>query len=159
MEDTRTLTSSHRLATNFETLLQSQKADIITFPVLISESPPGSSSRDIPLSVQKLIYYREEEEVENCVQLVDTENELLPPSEDVLWTERTQEILKGWTPIYLKGKFQKTKAWLKNQSMLREYQKMYSNPVEAPQESTRNTPPPKVPNNKRKAPKTKNKGN
>ncbi|MBW0496334.1 hypothetical protein O181_036049 [Austropuccinia psidii MF-1] len=107
MEDTRTLTSSHRLATTFETLLESPKADIIAIPVLISENLPGSSSRDIPLSVQKVIYYSKEEEVENCVQLVDTENELLPPSEEALGPERTQEILKGWTPISFKREIPK----------------------------------------------------
>ncbi|MBW0580957.1 hypothetical protein O181_120672 [Austropuccinia psidii MF-1] len=56
--------------------------------------------------------------------------------------EKTEELLKSWTPISCKGKVQQIRAWLKNQSMLSEDQKkklsqeMENSPVEAPQAST-----------------------
>ncbi|MBW0581666.1 hypothetical protein O181_121381 [Austropuccinia psidii MF-1] len=37
--------------------------------------------------------------------------------------EKTEELLKGWTPMSCKGQFQLIKAWLKNQIMLSEDQK------------------------------------
>ncbi|MBW0587752.1 hypothetical protein O181_127467 [Austropuccinia psidii MF-1] len=56
--------------------------------------------------------------------------------------EKTEELLKGWTPMYCKGQFQQIKDWLKNQSMLSEDQKKKldqgkeNSQVEAPQAST-----------------------
>ncbi|MBW0567216.1 hypothetical protein O181_106931, partial [Austropuccinia psidii MF-1] len=37
--------------------------------------------------------------------------------------EKTEELLKGWTPMSCNGPVQQIKAWLKNQSMLSEDQK------------------------------------
>ncbi|MBW0585134.1 hypothetical protein O181_124849 [Austropuccinia psidii MF-1] len=57
-------------------------------------------------------------------------------------TKKTEDLLKGWTPMSCKGKVQQIKAWLKNQSMLSEDQKKKlsqgkdNSPVEAPQAST-----------------------
>ncbi|MBW0509664.1 hypothetical protein O181_049379 [Austropuccinia psidii MF-1] len=55
--------------------------------------------------------------------------------------EKTEELLRGWTPMSFKGQVQQIKAWLKNQSMLSEDQKKLAQgkdnrPVEAPQAST-----------------------
>ncbi|MBW0537168.1 hypothetical protein O181_076883 [Austropuccinia psidii MF-1] len=56
--------------------------------------------------------------------------------------EKTVELLKGWKPMSFKGKVQKIKAWLKDQSMLSEDQKKRlaqeneNSQVEAPQAST-----------------------
>ncbi|MBW0550879.1 hypothetical protein O181_090594 [Austropuccinia psidii MF-1] len=56
--------------------------------------------------------------------------------------EKTEELLRGWTPISFKGQFQQIKAWFKNHSMLSEDQKKKvaqgknNSPVEAPQAST-----------------------
>ncbi|MBW0520098.1 hypothetical protein O181_059813 [Austropuccinia psidii MF-1] len=56
--------------------------------------------------------------------------------------EKTEESLRGWTPISCKGQVQQIKVWLKNQSMLSEDQKKKlaqgkdNSPVEAPQDST-----------------------
>ncbi|MBW0519367.1 hypothetical protein O181_059082 [Austropuccinia psidii MF-1] len=78
--------------------------------------------------------------------------------------EKTEEIVKGWTPMSYKGQVQQIKAWLKNQSMLSEDQKKKldqgkdNTPVEAPQASTSKDPPQPVPNKPKKTPKTNQKG-
>ncbi|MBW0521768.1 hypothetical protein O181_061483 [Austropuccinia psidii MF-1] len=79
--------------------------------------------------------------------------------------KKSEELLKGWTPMYCKGQVQKIKAWLKNQSMLSEDQKKKlakgkeNSQVEAPQTSTSRNPPQQVPKKPKKTPKTNQKGN
>ncbi|MBW0589104.1 hypothetical protein O181_128819 [Austropuccinia psidii MF-1] len=59
-----------------------------------------------------------------------------------LGPEKTEDLLKGWTPMSCKGKVQKIEAWLKSQSMLSEDKKKKlaqekdNSPVESPQAST-----------------------
>ncbi|MBW0590151.1 hypothetical protein O181_129866 [Austropuccinia psidii MF-1] len=78
--------------------------------------------------------------------------------------EKTEELLKGWTPMSFKGQVLQIKAWLKNQTMLSEDQKKKlaqgkeNSQVEAPQASTSKNPPQKVPNKPKQAPKTNQKG-
>ncbi|MBW0580143.1 hypothetical protein O181_119858, partial [Austropuccinia psidii MF-1] len=77
--------------------------------------------------------------------------------------EKTEDLLKGWTPMSCKGQVQQIKAWLKNQSMLSEDEKKKlaqgkeNSPVEAPQASTSKNPPQQVPNKPKQAPKTNQK--
>ncbi|MBW0593105.1 hypothetical protein O181_132820, partial [Austropuccinia psidii MF-1] len=79
--------------------------------------------------------------------------------------EKTEELLKGWTPIFCKGQIQQIKAWFKKQIMLSEDQKKKlvqgkeNSPVEAPQASTSKNPPQQVPSKPKQAPKTNKKGN
>ncbi|MBW0473723.1 hypothetical protein O181_013438 [Austropuccinia psidii MF-1] len=79
--------------------------------------------------------------------------------------EDTQHLLKGWTLMSCKGQGQKTKAWLKKQSIFPEdqkkelAQKQDNSPVEPPQAFTRNNLPQKVPNKDKQAPKRNRKGN
>ncbi|MBW0464472.1 hypothetical protein O181_004187 [Austropuccinia psidii MF-1] len=54
MEDSRASTSSQRLASTFETILEIAEADIIAIPVVIPESFPTRNSGNIPVSVQEL---------------------------------------------------------------------------------------------------------
>ncbi|MBW0580043.1 hypothetical protein O181_119758 [Austropuccinia psidii MF-1] len=77
--------------------------------------------------------------------------------------EKTEELLRGWTPMYCKGQEKQRKAWLKNQSILSEDQKKLAqgkdnSPVEAPQASTSKNMPQKVPNKANQAPKSNYKG-
>ncbi|MBW0552971.1 hypothetical protein O181_092686 [Austropuccinia psidii MF-1] len=66
-------------------------------------------------------------------------------------TEKTEDLLKGWTPMSCKGQVQQIKAWLKNQSMFSEDQKKKlaqgkdNSPVEAPQAFRSKTLPQQVP--------------
>ncbi|MBW0540719.1 hypothetical protein O181_080434 [Austropuccinia psidii MF-1] len=78
--------------------------------------------------------------------------------------EKTEELLRGWTPMSCKGQVQQIKPWLKNQSMLSEDQKKKvaqgkdNTPVEAPQASTSKILPQQVPNEAKRTPKTNQKG-
>ena len=56
MEDARTSTSSQRLASTFETLIESPEADITAISVVRPESVSTGNNRDIPVSVQELVY-------------------------------------------------------------------------------------------------------
>ncbi|MBW0474649.1 hypothetical protein O181_014364 [Austropuccinia psidii MF-1] len=68
----------------------------------------------------------------------------------------TENLLKGWTPISCKGRFQQIKAWLKNQTIFSEdqnkqlTQKKDNSPVEAPQASTGRKLPKQGPKRARK---------
>ncbi|MBW0588631.1 hypothetical protein O181_128346 [Austropuccinia psidii MF-1] len=56
MENARTSTSSQRLARTFDTFIESPEADIAAIPVVGPESCPTGNNRDIPVSVQELVY-------------------------------------------------------------------------------------------------------
>ncbi|MBW0502057.1 hypothetical protein O181_041772 [Austropuccinia psidii MF-1] len=77
MEDSRASTSSQRLARTFATCIESPEADITDIPVVRSEQLPTRRSRNIPVSVQELVYGRKEEGVRNSAQLMDRDNEFL----------------------------------------------------------------------------------
>ncbi|MBW0590178.1 hypothetical protein O181_129893 [Austropuccinia psidii MF-1] len=78
--------------------------------------------------------------------------------------EKTEDLLRGWTPMSCKGKVQQIKACLKNQSIFSEDQKKKlaqrkdNSPVEAPQDSTSKNMPQKVPKKDKKDPKRNQKG-
>ncbi|MBW0582029.1 hypothetical protein O181_121744 [Austropuccinia psidii MF-1] len=78
--------------------------------------------------------------------------------------EKTEELLRGWTPMSCKGQDQQIKAWLKNQHIFSEDQKKKlaqgkeNSPVDAPQASTSKNLPQKVPNKDKQAPKRNQKG-
>ncbi|MBW0559649.1 hypothetical protein O181_099364 [Austropuccinia psidii MF-1] len=75
--------------------------------------------------------------------------------------EKTEDLLRGWTPMSCKGQVKHIKAWLKNQSMFSEDKKKKlaqgktNSPVEAPKASTGKNLPQKV---KKRAQKPKRKG-
>ncbi|MBW0468618.1 hypothetical protein O181_008333 [Austropuccinia psidii MF-1] len=93
MEDATASISSQRLARNFDTLIQSPEAYITAIPFVRSEKFPTSRSRDIPVSVQELVYGSK--------------------AAGILGPEKTQELLKGWTPIYCKGQVEKPKDFVR----------------------------------------------
>ncbi|MBW0506271.1 hypothetical protein O181_045986 [Austropuccinia psidii MF-1] len=78
--------------------------------------------------------------------------------------EKTEDLLRVWTPMSRKGQVQQIKAWLKNQISFPEDQKNKlaqgkdNSPVEAPQASTSNNLPQQVPNKDNQAPKSNQKG-
>ncbi|MBW0592924.1 hypothetical protein O181_132639 [Austropuccinia psidii MF-1] len=78
--------------------------------------------------------------------------------------EKTEELVRGWTPMSFKGQVQQIKAWLKSQSMLSEDQKKKlaqgkdNSSVEAPQASASKTLPQKVPNKDNQTPKSNQMG-
>ncbi|MBW0581665.1 hypothetical protein O181_121380 [Austropuccinia psidii MF-1] len=56
MEDARTSTSSKRLASTLDTLIESPEAEITAIAVVRPESLSTGNNRDIPVSVQELVY-------------------------------------------------------------------------------------------------------
>ncbi|MBW0587188.1 hypothetical protein O181_126903 [Austropuccinia psidii MF-1] len=83
MEDARASTSSQRLASTFDTLIESPEAEITAIPVIRPESFPTGSNRDIPVSVQELVYGGKEAGVGTSSKSLDRKNELLSSSEEV----------------------------------------------------------------------------
>ncbi|MBW0590191.1 hypothetical protein O181_129906 [Austropuccinia psidii MF-1] len=70
MEDARTSTSSQRLASTFEPLIERPEADITDIAVR-PESLPTGSSRDIPVPVQELVYGSKTERVGTSSKSLD----------------------------------------------------------------------------------------
>ncbi|MBW0493479.1 hypothetical protein O181_033194 [Austropuccinia psidii MF-1] len=56
MEDSRTSTSSQSLASTFDFLIESPEADITSIAVVRPESLSTGNNRDIPVSIQELVY-------------------------------------------------------------------------------------------------------
>ncbi|MBW0569559.1 hypothetical protein O181_109274 [Austropuccinia psidii MF-1] len=83
MEDARTSTSSQRLARTFETLIESPESEMTAIPVVRPESFPAGKNRDIPVSVQELVYGGKEAQVVTSAKSLDRQNELLSSSEEV----------------------------------------------------------------------------
>ncbi|MBW0585260.1 hypothetical protein O181_124975, partial [Austropuccinia psidii MF-1] len=82
MEDARTSTSSQGLASTFDTLIESPEADITAISVR-PESLPTGRSRDIPVSVQKLVYGSKTARVGTSPKSLDRNHELISSSEEV----------------------------------------------------------------------------
>ncbi|MBW0568065.1 hypothetical protein O181_107780 [Austropuccinia psidii MF-1] len=83
MEDSRASTSSQRLASMFETLIESPEAEITTDPVVRTEPFPTGNNRNIPVSVQELVYGRKEAGVGTSAKSLDRHNQLISSSEEV----------------------------------------------------------------------------
>ncbi|MBW0494047.1 hypothetical protein O181_033762, partial [Austropuccinia psidii MF-1] len=143
MEDARASTSSQRLASTIDTFIESPEADITAIPVFRPESFSTGSNRDIPFSVQELVYGVKEAGVGTSAKSLDSENELLSSSEEVCGPRKDRRTSEGLAPMSFKGQVQQIKAWLKTQSMLSEDQKKKmaqgkdNSPVEAPQASSK----------------------
>ncbi|MBW0575952.1 hypothetical protein O181_115667 [Austropuccinia psidii MF-1] len=164
MEDSRTSTSSQRLARTFYTLIESPEADIMAIPVVRLESIPTGSNRDIPVSVQELVYGCKEAGVGTSSKSLDKQNELLSSSEEVHGPRKDRRTSEGLETHVLQGTSPTDKTWLKNQSMLSEDQKKKlsqgkdKRSVESPQASKSKSPPQQVPNKDKPIPKINQKG-
>ncbi|MBW0510832.1 hypothetical protein O181_050547 [Austropuccinia psidii MF-1] len=82
MEDARTSTSSQRLARTFKTLIESPEADITAINAVRNEPFPTGNSRNIPVSVQQLVYCGKAAGVGNSSNSLDRHNELISSSEE-----------------------------------------------------------------------------
>ncbi|MBW0528726.1 hypothetical protein O181_068441 [Austropuccinia psidii MF-1] len=160
MEDAKSSTSSQRLASTFDTLIESPGAEIIANAVVRPESLSTGNNRDIPVSVQELVYGRKTAIVGNSPKSLHRNHELISSRKTFMGPEKTKELMKGWTPMSCNGQVQQINSWLKNQSMLSEDQKKKfsqgkeNSPVEALQASTSKNPPQPVLNKPKQAPKT-----
>ncbi|MBW0536628.1 hypothetical protein O181_076343 [Austropuccinia psidii MF-1] len=83
MEDARISTSSQRLANNICTLIVSPKADITAVIIVRPEPFATGNNRDIPASVQELVYGRKPTGLGTSAKSLVRHNELLSSSEEV----------------------------------------------------------------------------
>ncbi|MBW0575160.1 hypothetical protein O181_114875 [Austropuccinia psidii MF-1] len=83
MEDARTSTSSQRLARTFDTLIKSIEANITAIRVARPEKFPTGNNRNIPVSVQELVYDGKEAGVRTSAKSLDKHNELISSIEEV----------------------------------------------------------------------------
>ncbi|MBW0570188.1 hypothetical protein O181_109903 [Austropuccinia psidii MF-1] len=95
MEDARTSTSSQRLASTFDTLIESPEAYITAISFVRPESLSTGNNRDIPVSVQELVYGGKAAEVGTSARSLDMHNELLSSSEEVHGSRKDRRTSEG----------------------------------------------------------------
>ncbi|MBW0570003.1 hypothetical protein O181_109718 [Austropuccinia psidii MF-1] len=82
MEDARASTSSQRLASTFETLIESPEADITAIAFVGPESLSTGNNIDIPVSVQELVYGSKTKRVGTSPKSLDRHHELISSIEE-----------------------------------------------------------------------------
>ncbi|MBW0593454.1 hypothetical protein O181_133169 [Austropuccinia psidii MF-1] len=102
MEDARTSTSSQRLASTFDTLIERPEADITAIPVVRPESFQTGNNRNIPVSVQALVYGGKTAVVGTSSKSLDRHNELISSSEEVHGLRKDRGSSEGLNTHVLK---------------------------------------------------------
>ncbi|MBW0566397.1 hypothetical protein O181_106112 [Austropuccinia psidii MF-1] len=94
MENARTSTSSHRLASSLEPLIESPEADITAISVRPESFPTGRSGY-LPVSVQELVYGLQTARVGTTPKPLDRHHELLSSSEEVHGARKDRRSSEG----------------------------------------------------------------
>ncbi|MBW0581963.1 hypothetical protein O181_121678 [Austropuccinia psidii MF-1] len=94
IEDSRTSTSSQRLASTFEPLLESPEADIAAIAVRPESFSTGNNG-DIPVSVQELVYGSKTEKVGAYPKSLDRHHELISSSEEIYGARKYRGTSEG----------------------------------------------------------------
>ncbi|MBW0589682.1 hypothetical protein O181_129397 [Austropuccinia psidii MF-1] len=94
MEDARASSRSQKLASTFETLIESPEADITAIAVGPESFPTGRSG-DLPVSVQELVYGHKTARVGTSPKSLDRHNELLSSSEKVHGARKDRRTSEG----------------------------------------------------------------
>ncbi|MBW0498954.1 hypothetical protein O181_038669 [Austropuccinia psidii MF-1] len=113
MADARTSTSLQRLARTFETLIESPEADITAIAVVRPESLSKGNNRDIPVSVQELVYGGKEERVGTSPKSLDRHHELISSSEEVHGIRKDRRTSEGLDTLVLQRKSPTAKIFVK----------------------------------------------
>ncbi|MBW0495917.1 hypothetical protein O181_035632 [Austropuccinia psidii MF-1] len=87
-EDARTSTSSQRSDSTFDTLNKGPEADITSIADYTLESLSTGNNRDIPVSVQELVYGSKTARVGTSPKSLDRHHELISSSEEVHGTNK-----------------------------------------------------------------------
>ncbi|MBW0564919.1 hypothetical protein O181_104634 [Austropuccinia psidii MF-1] len=95
MEDARASTSSQRLASTFDTLIESPEAEITAIAVVRPESLSTGNNRDIPVSVQELVYGSKTTRVGTSPKSLDRHHELISSSEEVHGARKDRRTSSG----------------------------------------------------------------
>ncbi|MBW0549559.1 hypothetical protein O181_089274 [Austropuccinia psidii MF-1] len=77
MEDSRTSTSSQRLASTFDPLIEISEADIAAIYVVRPESLSTENNRDTPVSVEELVHGSKKATVGTSPKSLDRHHELI----------------------------------------------------------------------------------
>ncbi|MBW0571481.1 hypothetical protein O181_111196 [Austropuccinia psidii MF-1] len=101
MEDASTSTSSQRLASTFDTLIESPEADITAIAVVRPESLSTGNNRDIPVSVQELVYGSKEARVGTSLKYFDRHHELISSIEEVHGARKDRRTSEGLDTHFL----------------------------------------------------------
>ncbi|MBW0553226.1 hypothetical protein O181_092941 [Austropuccinia psidii MF-1] len=94
MENARTSTSSQRLASTFEPLIESPEAEITAIAVRPESFPTGRSG-DLPVSVQELVYGRQTARVGTSPKSLDRHHELLSSGKEIHGARKDRGSLEG----------------------------------------------------------------
>ncbi|MBW0574712.1 hypothetical protein O181_114427 [Austropuccinia psidii MF-1] len=114
MENSRTSTSSQRLASTFYTLLEGTQAEITAIPVFRSEHFPTGRSGNIPVSVQELVYGRKTEKMGASSKPLDRDSELLSLSEEALGPRKDRRPSEGLNSNFLQRESPTDKILVEN---------------------------------------------
>ncbi|MBW0587741.1 hypothetical protein O181_127456 [Austropuccinia psidii MF-1] len=87
MEDSRAFTSSQRLSSTLNTLIESPEAEITSITVVRPEQFPTGNNRNISISVQELVYGSNATVVGTSSKSLYKHNEFLSSSEEVCKAE------------------------------------------------------------------------
>ncbi|MBW0543089.1 hypothetical protein O181_082804 [Austropuccinia psidii MF-1] len=142
MGDSKTSTSSQMLARTFDTLIESPEADITAIPIVRPEPFPTGRNRDIPVSVEELVYGSKAEGVGTSSKSLDRQNQLIYQVEEVHGPRKERGSSGGLDTHVLQRTSLTDKSLVENQSILSEDQKKKlaqgkgNSPVEALQAST-----------------------
>ncbi|MBW0566679.1 hypothetical protein O181_106394 [Austropuccinia psidii MF-1] len=102
MEDARASTSSQRLSNTFETLINSQEAEITAIGAVRPESLSTGNNRDIPVSLQELVYGSKTARVGTSPKCLDRHHELISSSEEVHGPRKDRRTSEGFETHVLK---------------------------------------------------------
>ncbi|MBW0568342.1 hypothetical protein O181_108057, partial [Austropuccinia psidii MF-1] len=162
MEDTRASTSFQRLASTFDTLIEIPEADITAIAVR-PESLSTGNNRDIPVSVQELVYCSKEERVGTSPKSLDRHHELISSSGEIHGARKDRGTSEGLDTHVLQRKSPTDKSLVEiPKHVIRGPEEVGprqgKQPSGPPQASTSKIPPQQVPNKPKQTPKTNQKG-
>ncbi|MBW0586087.1 hypothetical protein O181_125802 [Austropuccinia psidii MF-1] len=164
MEDARTSTSSQRLSSTFETLIESPEADITAIHVVRPESFPTGNNINIPVSIQEMVYGGKEAGVGTSAKSLDRHNELISSSEEVRGLRKDRGSSEGLDTHVLQRTSPTDKSLVeKPKNVVRGPEEEVgqgkdNSPVKAPQASTSRNMPQQVPKKGKKTPQNNQKG-
>ncbi|MBW0572486.1 hypothetical protein O181_112201 [Austropuccinia psidii MF-1] len=118
MEDHRTSTSSQRLNSTFDTLIESPEAGITAIAVVRPESLSTGNNRDIPVSVQELVYGRKTERMGTSPKSLNRHHELISSSEEIHGGRKERGTSEGLDTHVLEETSPTDKSLVEKQRML-----------------------------------------
>ncbi|MBW0591730.1 hypothetical protein O181_131445 [Austropuccinia psidii MF-1] len=101
MEDARDPTSCQSLASTFDTLIESPEAEITAIAVVRPDSLSTGNNRDIPVSVQELVYSSKPARVGTSPKYLDRHHELISSSEEINGARKGGRTSEGLDTLVL----------------------------------------------------------